>query len=157
MFSLLLVAQVLATAPPPPPVYVMIDEPQRERGRGNGERVRLGVVMRAGNTTMWDGTLWVSARNISSFRQSIQEAQPVACPRAAAYPYAAQNEVSVQLVPQGSGEASSLSVTARWVRPGEGACGGARTIELRETVPMPDAAATVLRGDAGLIVELRRR
>ncbi|MBW6525815.1 hypothetical protein KZ813_03080 [Sphingomonas sp. RHCKR7] len=154
MFSLLLAAQVLATAPPPPPVYVATDDPWRDRGSG-GERVRLGVIVRAANMTLWDGALWVSARNSSSFRQTVQEAQPDACPRPSAY--GAQNEVSVQLVPQRAGAAAALSVMVRWARPGDGACGGARTVELRETVPMPGAAATVLRGDAGLVVELRRR
>ncbi|MGK6324110.1 hypothetical protein ACMGDM_13660 [Sphingomonas sp. DT-51] len=87
----------------------------------------------------------------------MQEPQPEGCPRTPSFGYGAQNEVSVQLSSERGGQAAMLAVTVRWARPVEEGCGGTRTVELREAVPMPGSTPVVLRGDGGLVVELRRR
>ncbi|MGR6327915.1 hypothetical protein ACU5AX_02505 [Sphingomonas sp. XXL09] len=151
-------------APPAPPqIYLTPISPPPGQSNRNGvptmpapKRSRIGVVVRAGNLPLWDGALWVASRGVSVWRQSVQEPLPEQCgPR----PWSNdQNEISVQLSPViDDANASRIAVTVRWVRSGDEVCGGTRSVELRQTIAVPPSGVAVVRGDAGLVVELRQR
>lgn len=161
----LLIAQAAATlsAPQAPPLPIVMAPPPAFLPRvaafamNQGPRVRVGVTVRSPAGILWDGSLWVSGRGQSSWRQSVQEPQAEDCPRTRPYD-SMQNEISVTLSPTGeAGLAPLVNVSVRWARPAEAACGGARIVELRETVSLEDGKPAVIRGDGGLVVELRRR
>lgn len=142
------------TAPPAPRIYVpTIASPPLD----NGPRRRIGIILRAGDATLWNGSLLVSARGGASWRQSKQEAAAETCVTGRAYDQS-QNELSVTLSPNYVGSdpiTPTIVVTVRWVRPGEGRCGGSRTVEVRETVALGAGKAQLLRADGGLSVEVR--
>ncbi len=171
MIVMLTAVQAAVTAPlpappaPPAPPQIHLTPISPPPGQSNRTSVpmmavptrsRIGVVVRAGNRPLWDGALWVASRGVSVWRQSVQEPLPEQCgPR----PWSNdQNEISVQLSPViDEANASRIAVTVRWVRSGDDVCGGTRSVELRQTIAVPPNGVAVLRGDAGLIVELRQR
>lgn len=113
--------------------------------------------MRGGGAVLWEGSLWVVPYAQSSWRQSVQEAAPDECGSVRTR-FEASRETSISLNMAYDGEQSPrLHVMAQWARPGVEPCSGMRRVELRETVATDATAPIVLRGDGGLVVELRRR
>lgn len=156
-----LVMQAVAVlSPPSPPPRSMTAMPGPVMiARPGGERTRVAIVMRGGGAILFDGMLWVGMRGQSSWRQTLQEAPDPRC--VGERPYEArQDEASIQIStsydPMGTGT-RPLLVTVRWQRPNDDGCAGARTVELRQSVVLDGSAPVMLRGDAGLTVELRRR
>jgi hypothetical protein len=158
-----MVIVLLAQAALPPvsaPTPVLVSVPSVDaigRDPRARERTRVAVIMKAEGRTLYDGALWVGRRAPASWRQTVQEAPVPAC--APATPWDARgNEISVQVMPRfdDPGAAERFVVTVRWQRPGDAPCSGARTVELRESVTL-GGGPVVLRGDAGLTVEVRRR
>lgn len=154
---------LLAQAAPPPvivPTPVLISAPSIDANRRDPrarERMRIAVRVKAESETLYDGALWVGHQAPASWRQSVQEAPDPAC--APATPWDGRgNEISVQVMPRFDepGAAARIVVTVRWQRPGAAPCSGSRTVELREGITL-DGGPVVLRGDAGLTVEVRGR
>lgn len=152
----MLIAQAasIVSVPTPPPVFAA-----SSAERPSGERTRVAIMVRAGSTVLFDGALWVGARGQSSWRQTFQEALDPRCEGSRPYD-ARQNETSVQITTGYDNAAVGprpMFVTVRWQRASDEGCAGARTVEMRERVVLEGSAPVVLRGDAGLTVELRRR
>lgn len=158
MLIVLLAQAALPPVSAPPPVFVPAPsvEPDRRDPR-LGERTRIAVIVKAEGRTLYDGALWVGRQAPASWRQTVQEAPDPACARATPWD-ARGNEISVQVMPRFDEPRAPerFVVTVRWQRTGDRPCSGTRTVELREGVTL-DGGPAVLRGDAGLTVEVRRR
>jgi len=148
----------ITTVPTPPPVFVPnAAADHASPARRVPSRARYDVVVRGGDTLLWRGTLWIGGRGPSSWRQTLQEAQDDGC-GPSSWP-GAQTETSIQVVPAPpyGGDTGQATVTARWSRPSGVPCGGARVVEIRQTISLDAASPIVLSGDGGLVVELRRQ
>jgi len=161
----LLLAQVLITqVPPAPRIYgappiVSRSDSMADRNAAARERVAVGIVVRAPQGVLWSGTLWVDGVRGASWRQSENEAPEPEC-ALVDQPFGnAQREISVTLrrsVRQTDGP-DMLTLDARWTRPSQTGCGGTSTVELRQSLALAPGATQTLKGDGGLVVELRRR
>jgi hypothetical protein len=164
----LLLTQVAIThvpsAPPPlrsyaaPPIVALPSTPF-DRTAALRERVAVGIVVRAPQGVLWSGSLWVDAMRGASWRHSESEALESNCTLGDQSYGTAQREVSVTVRRSvRSAEASdAFSIEARWTRPSEAGCGGTSTVELRQTLALAPGAVQTLKGDGGLVIELRRR
>lgn len=145
--------QVQIVAPPAPPAYGA----PAQTNAPLAERVKIAVVIRAGGQTLYDGALWVSPRGQAAWQLSVQEAPDPMCQPDVGN--TRTNELSIRISSTRYGSyanAGLYAVTVRWQRPGETACEGVRTVELREAVNLANTPI-VLKGDGGLTVEIRRR
>lgn len=157
---MLFVAQAAMTVAAPPPRVVSVPPPMIMRSPNGdpGPRTRVAIVLRSPQEIIWQGDLWVGTRGSSSWRESISEAGAEPCNRSWEYG-GGQRESSVTLGPQraeASGE-QTLVVTVRWSRPVDEPCSGVRTVELRQPVKLPASGSITIKGDGGLVVEVRRR
>jgi hypothetical protein len=127
-------------APPPlaPPVMQTMVAPGPFRP---GRRVPLDIVVRSAGTILWQGTLTVAEHGGSGWTQSRSEPEDEACGRDA-YRYGKREGLNVQLGLLSSGDvtetADRITVTVRWSRRAEAACGGLRIVELRQTATITD-------------------
>lgn len=161
MIALLLAQAAVSVAAPPltpsPPVIVTRSAFSPGITR---PRFRVAITVRAAEGVLWSGSLWVSSRaGGASWRQNMQEAQPDECATPITYGVNAQSELSVQVNPMSSADTSAreqVTVNVRWTRPAPTPCGGSRTVELRQTIALDSREPAVVRGDGGLLVELRR-
>ena len=132
---------------------------QADTEQSKNRRVQIGVIMRSGDRTILEGSLWVSPRNGANLQQTLNEALPDQCGNLRSYG-ADRSEASVRLAITSGDDGDStriLSVNARWVRPAVGPCDGTRTVEVQQGVPLDGAGPFVIQGDGGLAVEVRRR
>lgn len=167
MLVLLLTQVAITLVPPAPPLLrsyaappiVALPTTPSDRTVALRERVAVGIVVRAPQGVLWSGNLWVDAMRGASWRQSESEALEPNCALGDQSYGTAQREVSVNVrrSPR-SGEAPDLfSIEARWTRPSEAGCGGTSTVELRQSLALAPGATQTLKGDGGLVIELRRR
>jgi hypothetical protein len=156
-----LLAQTVVTPPPaPPPAPAprpVTRGPDTYLTAPPRERFRLAVTLRSASALLWDGDLWVANSGQSSWSESRTEPPEQTCTPAAYYGSSRSAETSVTVNALQRGAETYLNVTVRWSRASDAPCGGLRTVELRETVPMPGERPAVIRGDGGLVLELRRR
>ncbi len=161
----LLLAQVLITqVPPVPRIYgsaptVSRSDSMADRNAAARERIAVGIVVRAPEGVLWSGNLWVDGMRGASWKQTETEALGPECAMVDQPFGAVQREISVTLrrsVRQ-TDAPDMLTVDARWTRPSQTGCGGTSTVELRQSLALAPGATQTLRGDGGLIVELRRR
>ncbi|WP_298814326.1 hypothetical protein [uncultured Sphingomonas sp.] len=123
------------------------------------ERVAVGIVVRAPQGVLWSGKLWVDAMRGTPCRHSESEAlEPNFAFNDQSYG-TAQRDVSVngRRSPRSGETPDIFSIEARWTRPSEAGCGGTSTVELRQSLALAPGAIQTLRGDGGLVIELRRR
>ncbi len=167
MLVLLLTQVMITHVPPAPPPFrsyaapsiVALPTTPSDRTAALRERVAVGIVVRAPQGVLWSGSLWVDAMRGASWRQSESEALEPNCTLVEQSYGTAQREVSVTVRRSvRSGEApDAFSIEARWTRPSEAGCGGTSTVELRQTLALAPGATQTLKGDGGLVIELRRR
>ena len=122
----------------------------------------LEIRVRSGNETLWEGRLRV-ARPGASIIQHINETEPSGCPPSA-YAHSVHSSLtaSVQraklsITPEG---AFNYHVRVAWERPSSAlGCGneGARRVEVSQGIDLRPGQGVTLRGDVGLVVEVRRR
>ncbi|WEK42661.1 MAG: hypothetical protein P0Y64_14945 [Candidatus Sphingomonas colombiensis] len=159
MIVLLLAQAAVHPAPPPPPV-IITTVPRLPSEQGiTRPRIRVAVSVRAPEGVLWSGALWVSPRGLASWRQNMMEAQADECMPQNGFRSSTANELNVQLSvlplvdPAGD---ERISVNVRWSRPASSPCGGSRIVELQEQARLDKRGPTILKGDGGLVVELRR-
>ncbi|WP_019514840.1 hypothetical protein [Sphingomonas sp. Mn802worker] len=163
MFLLLLAQTGVVLAPPASSVYVPAPIVTRssasDRMAAMRESVPLDVVVRVPQGVLRSGRLLVDGARGASWRQSQSEAVASSCEQVDLPFGASQREASVTLrrVMRSDMADDLFSVEARWTRPRDAGCGGTSTIELRQTVTLAVGATQTLKGDGGLVVELRRR
>lgn len=159
MIALLLAQAGVPLAPPAPPMIITTAPRLPGEQANTRPRFRVVVSVRAPEGLLWSGALWVSPRGPASWRQNMMEAQADECAPQNAFRSTTSNELNVQLNvlpsadPAGDGR---ISVSVRWSRPGSSPCGGIRTVELQEQARLDRRGPTILKGDGGLVVELRR-
>ncbi len=163
MFLLLLAQAGAVLAPPAPSIYVPAPIVTRssasDRMAAMRESVPLDIVVRVPQGLLWSGRLLVDGGRGASWRQSQSEAVASSCGQIDLPFNASQREASVTLRRSTRSDmaADLFSVEARWTRPSDAGCGGTSTIELRQTVMLAVGTTQILKGDGGLVVELRRR
>ncbi|HEX8574165.1 MAG TPA: hypothetical protein VF759_15600 [Allosphingosinicella sp.] len=118
--------------------------------------------VRSGNEILWEGRLRV-AKPGASMIQHINETEPSGCPPSA-YAHSVHSSLttSVQraklsITPEG---AFNYHVRVAWERPSSGrGCGneGARRVEVSKGIDLRPEQSATLKGDVGLVVEVRRR
>jgi hypothetical protein len=164
MLVLLLAQVLIAQVPPVPRIYAsppIVSRPDAvaHRNAAARERIAVSVVVRVPQGVLWSGNLWVGGIRGASWRQSENEALGPECALVDQPFGTAQRETSVTLrrsVRQ-TDAPDMLTVDARWTRPSQAGCGGTSTVELRQSLALAPGATQTLKGDGGLIVELRRR
>jgi hypothetical protein len=155
---------VTPTAPPAPPSPPMVTTPVLSRYVSSAERlaqppVSLEIRVSGEDGAIWEGRLRVGPTG-ASISQNRSEAQPANCQVPSQFlDRSVRTGFTLNLSP-GYGEAADLySVNVSWTRVAANGCAhdGTRTVQMQSTVTVPEHSSTVLRGDAGLVVELRRR
>jgi hypothetical protein len=150
---------ITPTAPPAPPA------PSQYTGLAEREAMRpetLELRVATDEGLLWQGPLRVGL-NGAAISQERREAVAEQCIGQSGYSAGLQTNFSVsvsRLFRTGSGRAMSYSVSVRWTRPGSGdgcATLGSRTVQLEQKVELEPGRETILRGDAGLTVTIRRR
>lgn len=160
----------------PPPIAVVNTAPPPVVETGPSGRPRLHLIpeannappdmielrVRSGGQLLWEGRLRVAAPG-ASLIQHINETEPIGCPPSA-YAHSVHSSLtaSVQraklsITPEG---AFNYHVRVAWERPSSvRGCGneGARRVEVSQGVDLRPGQAATLKGDVGLIVEVRRR
>ena len=160
---LLMIAQTLVapvpTAPPAPPQVPRFAPTRIGDVSAPERRLPLDVVVRSAEGVLWSGGLIVGSRGQSSWTQSRSEPADPACAVRGVYASGERDGLNVQLYLVGTSDdpAARVAVTVRWSRRAEVACGGSRTVELSQIVGLADRSAVQIRGDGGLVIELRRR
>jgi hypothetical protein len=172
---LLFAAQAAQPAPPPPmmttnvsPPPVVVDVgPNRPRlyaipEANNAPPDMIDIKVRAGSDGLWAGRLRV-ARPGASLIQHINETAPDGCPPD---PYGGSVHSSLtvsvlrnklSITPEG---AFNYHVRVSWERPSSArgcANEGARKVEVSQGIDLRPGQAATLKGDSGLVVEVRRR
>lgn len=157
---IMLAVQAAATPvlPNPPPLSTALISPvppRAERGADAPVAVRtVEVVARGGSELLWQGTLRVSDRGgESSWSQT--RAEP--CNGRNYFGSGDRDMFSVSLSSTSRDVPGSVNLRVRWSRRGEGSCDGARTVEMSQTMVLAAGERTVVTGDGGLRLELRRR
>ena len=183
-FAIALIALQTAAQPggmtsnsaPPPPIVSVNTAPPPVVETGPSGRPRLYLIpeannappdmielrVRSGGQLLWEGRLRVAAPG-ASLIQHINETEPTGCPPSA-YAHSVHSSLtaSVQraklsITPEG---AFNYHVRVAWERPSSArGCGneGARRVEVSQGVDLRPGQAATLKGDVGLIVEVRRR
>jgi hypothetical protein len=149
------------TAPPAPPAPPSPAVYQRMAARLAQPPAILDVRVSGEGGLLWEGTLRVGASS-AMINQSRTEAQPASCPREAMLSErSVHTTFSLNLSPSFYSEEPDLySVSVGWTRlPDGNACArdGTRTVQLQTTIRIAEHNMATLHGDAGLIVEIRRR
>jgi hypothetical protein len=174
----LLIALLMAqsTPAPAPPIAVSNTSPPPVVETGPSDRPHIYAIpeannappdlielrVRSGTELLWAGTLRV-ARPGASLIQHINQTEPTGCPPSP-YAHSVHSSLSVSLLrdklsitPEG---AFSYHVRVSWERPSSArGCGGegARKVEVSQAVDLRPGQTTALKGDVGLVVEIRRR
>ncbi|MCC2979107.1 MULTISPECIES: hypothetical protein [unclassified Sphingomonas] len=65
--------------------------------------------------------------------------------------------LSLSLLPRETDGEDTFVINIKWARRDGRGCDGLRTVELRQTVALPERETVALTADGGLRVELRRR
>lgn len=113
----------------------------------------LDVAIRAADRTLWRGPLTVAPEEASGWSQSRYEPAPHGCPRGRD----ASESVSIRMVPQPSDDGTLvMAVTVRWTHAGDAPCAPSRAVELSQAVAFDGGGLVTLRGNDGLVVDLRR-
>lgn len=166
----------IATHSPPPPVMVVNTAPPPVVETGPSDRPRLYLIpeannappdmieirVRSGSETLWEGRLRV-AKPGASLIQHINETEPAGCPPSA-YAHSVHSSLTVSVLrnklsitPEG---AFNYHVRVAWERPSSPrGCGneGARKVEVSQGIDLRPEQSAALKGDVGLVVEVRRR
>lgn len=151
------------TAPPPPIVMVTPPAPPAPpMARREIERFLVDVEIRAGGELLWSGPLRVASGQPSTFRRDSSEPAAQSC--ADVYGSGAQqNSLQFSITPswQPGPDPQRAMVLLRWGRPGANPCvgrsGGARSVELSDSVLLAAGQWATVTGDAGLVLRIRRR
>jgi hypothetical protein len=162
------------SSPPPPMIVSTAPPPIAETGPSDRPRLYLipeannappdmiELRVRSGSQLLWEGRLRV-ARPGASLIQHINETEPSGCPPSA-YAHSVHSSLtaSVQraklsITPEG---AFNYHVRVAWERPSSArGCGnqGARRVEVSQGIDLRPGQGATLKGDVGLVVEVRRR
>ena len=107
---------------------------------------------------IWDGGLRVGGMG-GNYRQDLSEAAPELCEPQGS-DVVQRRDFSIMVRPGNYRSPDSYVVSVSWTRPlpGKG-CGrnGTRSVQLQQTVTIQPGETITLRGDAGLIVQMKRR
>ena len=162
MFALAAVAPVLS-APSPPPVVLL--PPTLALSGIPSVLATLDVELRADGEVLWSGPMRVSNRSGAGFNRQKYDAPANACvtDEISYSPNSVRSSLSVNInMPRIDPNNYGFEVRVNWDRPGRQAdCNdirrGTRTIALTERFALAPKAGTVLTGDGGLTVRIRRR
>jgi hypothetical protein len=111
---------------------------------------------------LWQGDLRVGASG-ANVMQSRTESETAGCQASDRNNRSLRNHLHLNLDRSSSGARdgeAAYALRLSWSRPASSqgcAAGGSRTVEISQAVDLPAGGQATLRGDAGLVVTLRRR
>ena len=149
-------------APPAPPWVVgSPPSPPAPPMRSSGARslYPVSVELRAGTALLWSGTVEVGGTGSTSLSHRLSEPAP-SCGDALPGRRYAETSYSLSLYPHLDGAGTvRLQVNASWTRTDPGSCdlpSGSRTVSFTQEVELVHGRPSILRGDGGLTVTLKR-
>lgn len=162
---LIMLAAQAATVPvrrDPPPIIrqavpMMVPTFQRDADAPIATRT-IEIVARGGAALLWQGTLRVADRGGESGWSQTRSEPPAEPCSLRNYFNSGEREIFSVFLSAGSSDTPDrLSVRVKWTRRAEGSCDGIRTVEMSQTVALAAGKQTVVTGDGGLRLALRRR
>ena len=143
---------VRVPVPPPVPVPTPAEIP---------ERYMLDVEVRGGGDMLWSGQVRVAANVSATVRRELTQASEQPCPESGYLGNTEQTSLNLSFQPRPISQGDHrLQVNARWARPGDNNCSSglsARVAELTDLLTLETNVWTEIRGDAGLVLRVRRR
>jgi hypothetical protein len=146
------VRTVRVPTPPPVPIPAPVE---------TAERYLLDVEALGGGDLLWSGQLRVAANVSATVRRELTQASEQPCPESGYIGNTEQASLNLSFQPRPVSQGDHrLQVSARWARPGDNSCSSglsARVAELTDLLTLEPDVWTEIRGDAGLVLRVRRR
>ena len=158
-------ASAPVSVPPPVPQIVQVDRPPpivavRQQQPSAFLAFPVEIEMRSATEILWAGTLRVSNTNGSSYNMERSEPPLGACDDRSYRVIQTQIRLNLNFQ-RNESMPDRLGVSATWKRPAssEGCSESrtSRTVMLEDMVALPPGATQQIKGDAGLVITLRRR
>jgi len=149
---------------PPPAIQVAQAPPSPLVLRSSGSSepaatapVPVQVEAQGGKEALWSGVLRLGAPWSTASFNSSQNDLLEPCPGSSAPAMQANRQFRVTLNARGGENLSRISVSVNWVRE-ISACagGGTATVGLNQTITLAPGESATIKGDAGLVIKLRR-
>lgn len=157
LYALILAAQAKPAIPPPPPIVVAPPVPYL---RDSGVATPIAVRVIVGDQVLLSDTLRVDGLSGGNYNQSRVEAGPDNCPSEFRSYTGTNTGLNLRLNRRGTDQQGYFAISLSWSRaadPSTCASYGTRTATLNHNFELKPGQTLRLTGDAGLVVELRRK